>query len=105
SPKLHAARGIGDDGLALHLHGELPPFSVRHRVGITRGFTTDLERLVRHVDPPEPFHTGVASPAREEGAHWITLLRTQHLAVLAVDEQRIVHDLLDRDGTQMAGSV
>src|SRR5687767_13540022 len=32
--ELHAARGRGDDRLALHHHAELAPLPVRHRVGI-----------------------------------------------------------------------
>ena len=54
-------------------------------------------RLVHHLQPPQPLHVGVAFPAGQQQPQRIALLGPQRLAVLRVDDQRIVHHLLHRD--------
>src|SRR4029078_7003756 len=92
----HAAGRTRDHRLAFHLEAELAPHAVRHGVGVARRLAAEVPRLVTDLDTAQPLHADVALPAGNEQAHGIPLLRTQHLAVLRVDDETVIQNLLER---------
>ena len=96
--QLHLARREGDRGLRLHGEGEdarLPRRS--DEVGVFRGLFASVERLVAHLEAPQPFDRHVAFPAGEEQPHRVALLRPHRLAVLGEHDQCVREALVDRD--------
>src|SRR6185437_10398291 len=95
--ELLSARRPRDDGFRLHVKGEFTGRAVRHQVGIFRGLFARIDRLGNGFQPAQPFDVHVAFETRQQQAERIALLRAQSLAVLAVDQHRVVETFFDRD--------
>ena len=72
---------------------------------VARRFAAEIPGLIAHLDAAQPLDRHVAFPAGDEHAQRIALLGPQHLAVLGVDDQHVVHDLLERNRARVARAV
>ena len=87
----------GDDGLRIHFEAELPRPAIGQRVGVLRRLPSGHPRPRADLEPAQPLDAGVAFPAGEQQTQRKSLFRTQRLAVLRPDHQRVVDRLGDRN--------
>ena len=94
-----------DDRFGFHVEGELARRAVGHRIGVFRGLLARIGRLGRDLEPAQPLHVHVALETGQQQAQRITLLRTQPLTVLAVDQHGVVETFFDRDRARQRGGI
>ncbi|AHY54044.1 hypothetical protein BJS_08737 [Bradyrhizobium japonicum SEMIA 5079] len=91
---LHHARWLRDDGVGFHPQLELPSLAVRKQLGVARRLPSRHPWLAAELEAAQPFDVEVAFEARHHQPHRKTVCRPQRLAVLAVGDESLVHDLV-----------
>src|SRR5260370_18831993 len=99
-PDLHHSGGRGDNRVGFHSQLELPGLAVGQELGVTSGFPAGHPRLVAKLEATEPFNVQIALKPRHDQPDWKPVSRPKRLAILAVGDYRLVHDLIrERDAS------
>src|ERR1700687_1756366 len=100
-----AARGRGDDRLALLDRGVLPQAAVGHEIDIVQRFVLRRPGLIAHFESPQPLHPRHALDARSDQSQGIAVFGAQHFAIHGPGDHHVVERALHRDGAREARAV
>src|SRR5689334_22491943 len=93
-------RGRGDDRLGVHHETELARGSVLEWVGVRGCLPSRHPWLRAKLEAAQPFHVRASFPSGKHEPERVALRRTKRLAVLCPGEDRVIHQLFDRNATR-----
>src|SRR5580700_3396942 len=100
APSPQVWRPAVDDPLGNRSLHPAPGLAVGQELGVTSGFPAGHPRLVAKLEATEPFDVQIALKPRHDQPDRKPVSRPMRLAILAVGDYRLVHDLTrERDAS------